>query len=61
MNMPILKGLDVSLEVVNHPQLGKLKTLTVFCDKETANKVMTEGVKRGYPHQRFDGGIKLFA
>jgi peptidase E len=40
--------------------LGELKELVFTCDKETANKIISEAVKRGMPFERTSTGVNIY-
>lgn len=58
----VIQGITAQLNVINMGQdLGTLKELVFTCSKDVADKIIKEGVKRGFPYQRIETGVKLFS
>lgn len=41
--------------------LGIMHTMTVKCNKEQTQEVIDRAVKMGMPHERFNGGVNIYA
>jgi len=56
-----LFGIQAKLNIIQMKHgLGTLKELVFTCSKEIGEKIIAEGVKRGFPFERTNEGVKLF-
>jgi hypothetical protein len=56
-----LFGIHAKLNIIEMKHgLGILKELVFTCSKEVGEKIIQEGVKRGFPFERTNEGVKLY-
>lgn len=56
-----LFGIKAQLNIIEMQHgLGILKELVFTCEKETADKIISEAVRRGMPFERNDNGVKIY-
>ena len=56
-----LFGIQAKLNIIEMKHgLGILKELVFTCSKEVGKKIIEEGVKRGFPFERTNEGVKLY-
>ena len=53
-------GIEAKLNLIDMQELGTLKELVFTCTTETAERVIKEAVKRGFPFQRISTGVKVY-
>jgi hypothetical protein len=56
-----LYGIYAKLNVIEMKHgLGILNELVFTCTKEISEKIIAEGIKRGFPFERTNEGVKLY-
>ena len=56
-----LFGIQAKVNIIELEHgLGTLKELVFTCSKEIADKIIQDAVKRGFPFERTNEGVKLF-